>query len=181
MFRAYGLNFYNTFLKYYGHCTILPCFLLSLVIFCIPPYFSVITAISELGENLLVVIVNVLLVIIAIIVIITTMPAHSDFNQTCGGSEFGAAIISQYAHMRRLPHNSIMRTMTSLNSAGKREVKPISEDNQPARFELFLLGDGEKKVTEEADTREYSSFLQHGEFPHQAAMRSIRTSASTNL
>lgn len=67
-----------------------------------------------------------------------------------------------------------MGTMTSL---GKREAKPISEDNQPVRFELFLLGDGEKKVTEEADTREYSSFLQHGIFPHQAAMRSIRTSA----
>ena len=181
MFQADGLNFYNTFLKYYGHRTILPCFLLRLV------YFSVITAISELGENLLVVIVTVLIVIIIIIVtivtivIIVTMPAHSDFNQTCGGSEFGAAIISQYAHMRRLPHNSIMRTMTSLNSAGKREAKPISEDNQPARFELFLLGDGEKKVTEEADTREYSSFLQHGEFPHQVAMRSTRTSASTNL
>lgn len=79
--------------------------------------------------------------------------------------------------MIRLPHNSIMRTRTSLNSAGKREAKPIPEDNQPARFELFLLGDGEKKVTEEADTREYSSFLQHGEFPHQAAMRSNRTAA----
>lgn len=63
--------------------------------------------------------------------------------------------------------------MTSLNAAGKREAKPTSEDNQPARFELFLLGDGEKKVTEEADTREFSGFLQHGEFPHQAAMRSI--------
>lgn len=64
-----------------------------------------------------------------------------------------------------------------MTSLGKREAKPISEDNQPVRFELFLLGDGEKKVTEEADTREYSSFLQHGIFPHQAAMRSIRTSA----
>lgn len=101
------------------------------------------------------------------------MPCHSDFNQTCGGSEFGNTITSQYAHMMRLPHNSIMRTMTSLNAAGKREAKPTSEDNQPVRFELFLLGDGEKKVTEEADTREFSGFLQHGEFPHQAAMRSI--------
>lgn len=44
--------------------------------------------------------------------------------------------------------------MNSLNSAGKREANPTSEDNQPARFELFLLGDGERKVTEEADTRE---------------------------
>ena len=57
--------------------------------------------------------------------------------------------------------------MTALNSAGKRESKPTSEDNQPDRFELFLLGDGEKKVTEEADTREFSSFLQHREFSHR--------------
>lgn len=28
-----------------------------------------------------------------------------------------------------------------------------AEDNTADRFELFLLGDGEKKVTEEADTR----------------------------
>lgn len=96
------------------------------------------------------------------------MPCHSDFNQTCGGSEFGNTITSQYAHMTRLPHNSIMRVMTSLNSAGKREARPTSEDNQPPRFELFLLGDGEKKVTEEADTREFSLLLQRREFPHKA-------------
>lgn len=70
--------------------------------------------------------------------------------------------------MTRLPHNSIMRVMTSLNSAGKREARPTSEDNQPPRFELFLLGDGEKKVTEEADTREFSLLLQRREFPHKA-------------
>ena len=29
-------------------------------------------------------------------------------------------------------------------------------DNVPDRFELFLLGDGEKKVTEEPDTRKYT-------------------------
>ena len=28
-----------------------------------------------------------------------------------------------------------------------------AEDNVPSRFELFLLGDGERKVTEAADTR----------------------------
>ena len=32
----------------------------------------------------------------------------------------------------------------------------VAEDNTQARFELFLLGEGEKKVTEEADTRESS-------------------------
>ncbi|KAL8824973.1 MAG: hypothetical protein Q9170_007980 [Blastenia crenularia] len=34
-----------------------------------------------------------------------------------------------------------------------REPRPGAEDNVPNRFELFLLGDGEKKVTEETDTR----------------------------
>lgn len=28
-----------------------------------------------------------------------------------------------------------------------------AEDNVPTRFDAFLLGDGEKKVTEEPDTR----------------------------
>ena len=29
-----------------------------------------------------------------------------------------------------------------------------AEDNVPSSFDAFLLGDGEKKVTEEPDTRE---------------------------
>ncbi|MCJ1257065.1 DNA-directed RNA polymerase II core subunit [Lignoscripta atroalba] len=37
--------------------------------------------------------------------------------------------------------------------------KPTAEDNVEPRFELFLLGDGEKKVTETADTRIPSSSL----------------------
>jgi DNA-directed RNA polymerase II subunit RPB11 len=32
-----------------------------------------------------------------------------------------------------------------------------AEDNVPPRFELFLLGDGEKKVTETPDTRKLHS------------------------
>ena len=36
---------------------------------------------------------------------------------------------------------------------GSRGFKPTHETNVPERFELFLLGDGEKKVTEEIDTR----------------------------
>ena len=31
--------------------------------------------------------------------------------------------------------------------------EPRAADNTENRFELFLLGEGEKKVTEEADTR----------------------------
>lgn len=121
-----------------------------------------------------------LLLSLFLLSLIITMPSHSDLNQTCAVSEFGNTITSQYAHMTRLPHNSIMRTMTSLNSAGKRESKPTSEDNQPDRFELFLLGDGEKKVTEEADTREFSSFLQHGDISHQPSMRWTHTATSTH-
>ena len=36
-----------------------------------------------------------------------------------------------------------------------RESRPTAEDNVQPRFELFLLGEGEKKVTEEADTRKF--------------------------
>lgn len=42
------------------------------------------------------------------------------------------------------------------NAGYRRESKPTAEDNTQPRFELFLLGEGEKKVTEEADTREFS-------------------------
>ncbi|MCJ1451016.1 DNA-directed RNA polymerase II core subunit [Mycoblastus sanguinarius] len=42
---------------------------------------------------------------------------------------------------------------------GRREARPTAEDNVQHRFELFLLGDGEKKVTEEADTRIPSSSI----------------------
>jgi hypothetical protein len=32
-------------------------------------------------------------------------------------------------------------------------MRTAAEDNVPPRFELFILGDGEKKVVETADTR----------------------------
>ena len=34
------------------------------------------------------------------------------------------------------------------------EARNVAEDNVETRFELFLLGDGEKKITEEPDTRQ---------------------------
>lgn len=37
---------------------------------------------------------------------------------------------------------------------GERNRESRAVDNTEDRFELFLLGDGEKKVSEEADTRE---------------------------
>ena len=45
------------------------------------------------------------------------------------------------------------------NGGYRRESRPTAEDNTQPRFELFLLGDGEKKVTEEADTRKYGHLL----------------------
>ncbi|CAD6578211.1 MAG: DNA-directed RNA polymerase II core subunit [Alectoria sarmentosa] len=45
------------------------------------------------------------------------------------------------------------------NAGYRRESKPTAEDNTQPRFELFLLGEGEKKVTEEADTRIPSSSI----------------------
>lgn len=43
------------------------------------------------------------------------------------------------------------------NAGYRREPRPTAEDNTQPRFELFLLGEGEKKVTEEADTRKFSN------------------------
>ena len=39
----------------------------------------------------------------------------------------------------------------------RRQTKDTAGDDIQPRFELFLLGDGEKKVTEEVDTRTFSS------------------------
>ena len=65
-----------------------------------------------------------------------------------------AQYTSFYSHMTRpLLHKSSMNPNTS-NTGYRRESKPTAEDNTQPRFELFLLGEGEKKVTEEADTRE---------------------------
>ena len=43
--------------------------------------------------------------------------------------------------------------VNALSSNSNRGPKPTAEDNVPNRFDTFLLGDGEKKVVEEADTR----------------------------
>ena len=44
---------------------------------------------------------------------------------------------------------------------GNRAGRPGAEENVPNRFELFLLGDGEKKVSEETDTRKYPAHRQY--------------------
>lgn len=53
--------------------------------------------------------------------------------------------------MSKQPGNTASMNINSL-SMGRRGGSR-AEDNTADRFELFLLGDGEKKVTEEADTR----------------------------
>ena len=50
------------------------------------------------------------------------------------------------------PYTSNMNPIAG-NQGYERGTRTTAEDNTQPRFELFLLGDGEKKVTEEADTR----------------------------
>lgn len=65
-------------------------------------------------------------------------------------------LISHYAHMTRpVLHLSRLGLNPGIPDYTPNPVL-ASEDNTQPRFELFLLGEGEKKVTEEADTREFS-------------------------
>lgn len=60
---------------------------------------------------------------------------------------------SQKSHMSK--NNSGYSASMDINKfIGGRGESRAADDNTENRFELFLLGDGEKKVTEEADTRE---------------------------
>ncbi|KAL8934441.1 MAG: hypothetical protein Q9216_005913 [Gyalolechia sp. 2 TL-2023] len=59
---------------------------------------------------------------------------------------------SAYSHMVKVSHLSSNMRLPNPEAAS-RASRPGAEDNVPNRFELFLLGDGEKKVTEETDTR----------------------------
>jgi len=62
-----------------------------------------------------------------------------------------ATYISHHSHMSKPSRNTRNMNINAFGIAGKREAREA--DNTENRFELFLLGDGEKKVTEEADTR----------------------------
>lgn len=46
--------------------------------------------------------------------------------------------------------------INALTPDRRRGSRAVAEDNVPPRFELFLLDDGEKKMTEETDTRKFS-------------------------
>ncbi len=54
-----------------------------------------------------------------------------------------------------------MYPIDSASQGSIREPKPGAEDNVQPRFELFLLGEDQKKVTEEPDTRESFSICQY--------------------
>jgi hypothetical protein len=62
------------------------------------------------------------------------------------------------------PYNRPPNTMEGFspaNTGGIEHVARIgSEVNVPDRFELFLLGDGEKKITEAVDTRKSHCLLE---------------------
>ena len=62
---------------------------------------------------------------------------------------------SVYSHMRPASLHMPSMNPNAGNTGYRRESNPTTEDNTQPRFELFLLGDGEKKVTEEADTRKF--------------------------
>ncbi|KAI4161830.1 MAG: hypothetical protein LQ342_004521 [Letrouitia transgressa] len=65
----------------------------------------------------------------------------------------GPTITSHYSHMRKVSGLRIAPTMMPFNPESQRTGRPTAEDNVPNSFELFLLAPGEKKVTEETDTR----------------------------
>ena len=75
-----------------------------------------------------------------------------------GALDMQDTIISHHSHMQKDRSGGMSYSMYPIDSAAQgtsREPKPGAEDNVQPRFELFLLADGEKKVTEEPDTREF--------------------------
>lgn len=67
-----------------------------------------------------------------------------------------ATVVSGAAHMQRFPFGPSSIATMNINIGNPntdRGQRINAEDNVPTRFDAFLLGDGEKKVTEEPDTR----------------------------
>lgn len=63
-------------------------------------------------------------------------------------------VVNHFAHLRYSPFAQRVNMVPYNPEPGKR---PVTESNVEDRFELFLLGEGEKKVTEAIDTRKFSS------------------------
>ncbi|KAL8694961.1 MAG: hypothetical protein Q9224_003474 [Gallowayella concinna] len=77
------------------------------------------------------------------------------------GLQSPQTIVSPFAHMQRVPSTGQRFSSGNMRVENAERGHPGSrataEENNPNRFELFLLGDGEKKVTEEPDTRVQSA------------------------
>ena len=91
---------------------------------------------------------------------------------SASGLQARPTIVSHHAHMQRPPGAAWLSGSSGMifGSADMRVhnaehtlpgSRAIAEENVPNRFETFLLGDGEKKVTEEADT---SKHFHHSKF-----------------
>ena len=67
-----------------------------------------------------------------------------------------ATVVSQTSHMQYYTYGAPSTATMNINIGNPytdRGHRINTEDNIPNRFDAFLLGDGEKKVTEEPDTR----------------------------
>ena len=69
---------------------------------------------------------------------------------------WSAQYTSNHSHMN---HEALYNPSMKDDAHSIGDAKIAAEDNRKPRFELFLLGDGEKKVSEEADTRKCTFFL----------------------
>ena len=65
-------------------------------------------------------------------------------------------IVNNYAHLRYSRYAQYVNMMIPSPEHGLRQ--PVTDTNIQDSFELFLLGDEEKKVTEAIDTRKYTVF-----------------------
>ena len=65
------------------------------------------------------------------------------------------SITNNYAHLRR---SSVSLPNTTIPNPEPQAAPGVGESNVPDRHELFMLGEGEKKVTETIDTRKCTSF-----------------------
>ena len=84
-------------------------------------------------------------------------PTSDYVNRPYSTNLSAAQHTSHHSHMTRASLHTSSMNPNKGNAGYGREPKPTAQGDMEPRFELFLLGDGEKKVTEEADTREFIS------------------------
>lgn len=82
---------------------------------------------------------------------------NSDYERRPKAPILGTSFhTSNTSHMCAPPDKIMTMDINGLGGSSRCGPRAAAEDNVPPRFELFLLGEGEKKVTEEADTRKLS-------------------------